>query len=340
VGKYNNGGGNKEAFRWSQEEDIVGLGFLPPPEGLPDSEAKGISADGTVVVGKAKTTNGKEAFIWTLADGMVSLGDLPGGKLDSEARAVSADGSVVVGKATGDDGTGKNQKEAFIWDAVMGMRVLGDLAGGKYEAEAKAVSANGLVVVGKSASGFGKEAFIWTEADGMVGLGALAVGPNFDSDAMGISADGTTVVGKSKNADANKEAFIWDATNGMQGLGALDADNFDSEAKFVSADGSIVVGKSTNAAGDKEVFIWDATAGMQSLRQVLIDRGLDLTDWTLDDVSGISTDGRNVYGIGTHAGIKEFWTASLPEPSTGLLVTMGLGVLAIARRRQLRSSTH
>ena len=124
----------------------------------------------------------------------------------------------------------------------------------------------------------------------------------------------------------------------MLGLGALDATNFDSEAKFVSGDGSIVVGKSTNATGQTEVFIWDATNGMLSLRQVLIDRGLDLTGWSLDDVGGISTDGHTIFGVGTHNGVKEIWSAIVPEPSTGLLVTMGLVLFAAARRHQLRTS--
>ena len=53
-----------------------GLGFL---SGILNSEARAVSADGTVVVGMSNVNSGLEAFRWTLASGMVGLGDLPGG---------------------------------------------------------------------------------------------------------------------------------------------------------------------------------------------------------------------------------------------------------------------
>ena len=131
IGQYLNSSDQKEAFYWSALDGIVSLGFLP---GDTNSEAKGVSEDGSVIVGGAKVPGGKEAFIWALVDDMVSIGDIVGGTvggtLDSEARDTSADGSVVVRKAYSD-----LEKEAFIWDPVFGMRVLENLPGGKYEAE-------------------------------------------------------------------------------------------------------------------------------------------------------------------------------------------------------------
>ena len=43
------------------------------------SYVSGVSADGSVVVGYSTSANGREAFRWTEAEGMVGLGDLPGG---------------------------------------------------------------------------------------------------------------------------------------------------------------------------------------------------------------------------------------------------------------------
>src|SRR4051812_29188909 len=81
------------------EMSFRGLGFLA---GNNYSFAYDVSADGTVVVGEAGTTNyGNEAFRWTAANGMVGLGDLPGATFYSVAFGVSADGSVVTGLATG-----------------------------------------------------------------------------------------------------------------------------------------------------------------------------------------------------------------------------------------------
>jgi probable HAF family extracellular repeat protein len=67
------------------------------PEGIFFSNADDVSADGSVLVGRASSASGAEAFRWTSGGGMVGLGDLPGGGFESTAEAVSADGSTVVG---------------------------------------------------------------------------------------------------------------------------------------------------------------------------------------------------------------------------------------------------
>src|SRR5262245_39823194 len=67
---------------------FVPLGELPG--GNYCSTARGVSADGSVVVGYGMTNAGSEAFRWNSHDGMVGLG-FP------DAFAVSADGSTVVG---------------------------------------------------------------------------------------------------------------------------------------------------------------------------------------------------------------------------------------------------
>jgi probable HAF family extracellular repeat protein len=75
---------------------MVGLGDLPG--GNFYSFAMDISADGSVVVGGSESGAGSEVFRWTNAEGMVGLGNLPGGD-NSYALGVSGDGSVVVGSA-------------------------------------------------------------------------------------------------------------------------------------------------------------------------------------------------------------------------------------------------
>ena len=78
---------------------FTGLGDLPG--GSFFSTAQDVSADGLVVVGfsssdfSAATAAQAEAFRWTADEGMVGLGDLPGGGNGSEAADVSADGSVI-----------------------------------------------------------------------------------------------------------------------------------------------------------------------------------------------------------------------------------------------------
>ena len=77
--------------------DFTGVGDLSG--GVEFSEALGVSANGKVVVGRSKSTNGTEAFAYMYLDNtMTDLGDLPGGSFGSEAYAASRDGSVIVGK--------------------------------------------------------------------------------------------------------------------------------------------------------------------------------------------------------------------------------------------------
>jgi probable HAF family extracellular repeat protein len=137
-----------------------------------------------------------EAFRWTQATGMVSIGNLGG---YAEARAVNADGSVVVGKSyLSDDDS--SDRVAFRWTQGTGMVNLGTLGG--YYAEARAVSANGAVVVGDSiTSDFSQSAFRWTQATGMRNLNTLLADAGVDMTgirlffAAGISADGQFIAG-------------------------------------------------------------------------------------------------------------------------------------------------
>jgi probable HAF family extracellular repeat protein len=67
---------------------------------------------------------------------------------------------------------------------------LGDLPGGKFQSDATAVSADGTVAVGRSASAAGDEGFRWKSGDNsMVGLGDLP-GGHYASTATGVSSDG------------------------------------------------------------------------------------------------------------------------------------------------------
>ena len=263
-----------------------GLGDLPG--GSFESQAFGVSADGSVVVGWSRSDPNIEAFRWTSGGGMVGLGDLPGGAVFTQAFGVSADGSVVVGVGSSASGS-----EAFRWTSEGGMVGLGDLPGGFFNdinGMAHGVSADGSVVVGSGtsdAAGFSTEAFRWTAGGGMVGLGDLP-GGIFSSVARGVSADGSVVVGAS-----GTEAFRWTSAGGMVGLGDLPGGIFRSDARGVSADGSVVVGVGRPASG-QEAFRWTAGGGMVGLG--------DLPGGSFDsEAFGVSADGSVVVGRGSSA---------------------------------------
>lgn len=142
------------------------------------------------------------------------------------------------------------------------------------------VSADGSVVVGYSGSGLAaSEAFRWTEADGMIGLGDLTLvwepndvnDPNsiiwhaYYSTATDVSEDGSVVVGMGHTA-LGPEAFRWmipesgdpndfDDPKYMIGLGELSGGEYLSCPYGVSDDGFVIVGMSRTASGT-EAFMW------------------------------------------------------------------------------------
>jgi probable HAF family extracellular repeat protein len=112
---------NTEGFRWTAAEGMTGLGDLGGQLPFPVSEAYGISADGSVIVGGARDGAGQDqAFRWTAGGGMEGIGILAGEPFTAAGDS-SADGSVVVGIARGFF-TGRDS--AFIWTRVGGMRSL------------------------------------------------------------------------------------------------------------------------------------------------------------------------------------------------------------------------
>ena len=83
------------------------------------------------------------------------------------------------------------------------------------------MSGDGSVVVGYGNSSHASaEAFRWTQAGGMVGLGFQ---PGWTrSQAYGVSADGSTVIGYGSSAGTSRnEAFRWTQAGGMESLGFI-----------------------------------------------------------------------------------------------------------------------
>jgi len=242
---------HEQAFRWTASEGMSALGWLSSRDD--QIYAGGTSGDGSVVVGHS----GLRAFRWTQDSGMIGLGMLPGDHY-SYAIAVSADGVVIVGTSHRRVSSEPYhvQSTAFVWTAEEDMASLGRLPGTDYS-KATAVSADASVVVGCS----GHQAFRWTVAGGMVGLGDLA-GGGFYSHARDVSADGSLVVGQSESV-LGSEAFVWEQTQGMRSLKhvlehdcGLDLTGWQlSNASGVSADGRVIVGAGTGPDGQFQAWV-------------------------------------------------------------------------------------
>ena len=78
------------------------------------------------------------------------------------------------------------------------------------------ISADGATVSGDSDSAAGVEAYVWSEATGMVGIGELP-GGGFYSSTHGLSQDGLTAHGE-RHSTNGFEAFVWTASGGIRRL--------------------------------------------------------------------------------------------------------------------------
>jgi uncharacterized membrane protein len=200
---------------------------------------------------------------------------------------------------------------------------------------AEGLSADGLTIIGTQHHTTAPQAFRWTEAGGMIGIGDLPGGP-FESHARALSSDGSDIVGSGFSA-SGKEAFLWTGATGLFGLGDLPGGAFESLAWDISGDGSLVVGTGHSDLG-YEAFIWDRSNGIRNLREVLVSEyGLDLDGWTLLSARGISADGGTIVGEGRNpSGQSESWRVSgIPEPSATVLV-LSSGIVLIGGRSHRR----
>jgi len=272
VGRSGSAPGTTFAVRWIAGE-ATALGFLPtdPGDAL-QSYTAAVSGDGSVVVGGSSSGSSSEAYRWTSAGGMIGLGYLPGA-IQSAAADVSADGSIVVGSSQfPEPDINPVFVEPFRWSAGTGMVGIGQLSGANVSS-ASGVSADGSVVVGQSAffdfSAGGLEwnrAFRWSEATGMLDLGALP--GDVYSAASATSADGSVIVGfssSSSSGNAQRRAFIWDTAHGMRSLSDVLVDEYGLDltgwtldsATAITQDGSSIVGYGVNPSGQREA--WMAT---------------------------------------------------------------------------------
>lgn len=185
---------------------------------------------------------------------------------------------------------------------------LGELPGGLFESGAQGVSADGSVITGYSATyeaSFygGWQAFRWTAATGMVGIGELPGGGD-SSFGAAISADGNTIAGGSNSGAFVPEGFRWTTSGGIQAIGDLPGGFFSSAAWGISADGNVLAcgGRSENGS---EGFYWTPSTGPVGIG--------DLPGGIFDSQAiAVSSDGSILAGRATSGnGTEAFrWTSS------------------------------
>ena len=245
--------------------EFIPLGFLPGSDNR--SSARGVSDNGSVVVGRLGFVGSNGMFRWTESTGMVRVEPLPDhdSTLNHSGDSISGDGSTIVGFS--------ERHDPFVYvpfrhSLAEGTRELNI----EYQGRAYDASNDGSVVVGTaSVPAFNPnplEAFRWTQEEGAVLLGRTG-GPR-GSVATDVSADGSTVVGYLMTNVANSaaEIFVWTEQEGMTRTG-IRADETSADSTSVSADGSTIVGgrytDSNAIGGNMEAFFWTEASDIVGL---------------------------------------------------------------------------
>jgi probable HAF family extracellular repeat protein len=324
------GGARVEAYAQS----LLWLGALDGRA----SEARGVSADGTVVVGIHYNQNDNpRAFRWTRTGGMELLPNLGG--LTSAAHAVSADGVLTVGCADDErgypraalwveDGGGflatpfpifseayaidpdathfagyaynrSYTQAACLWDGGI-YQDLGALPGSAWS-EARGLSENGQVAVGFSSVGNDRKPVRWVN-----GVIEPLSYPQLRSGwAAGVSADGRAIAGTVQTLWGETFAVRW--VDGIpQTLGRLPDYSF---VGGISADGQTVVGE-----GGFRAFRWTPTRGLEDLNRAF--RQL-VGNSVLEYAYAVSPDGRYIVGQGRDAESGQYLAYLLDTWRTG-----------------------
>ena len=177
------------------------------------------------------------------------------------------------------------------------------------------VSPDGNTIVGRSLSDStngNPQAFYWTEAGGMVGLGYLPGGTN-NSAAEDASQNAAYITGHGFDANGNPIAFRWHESSGITALGTLSGGDR-SSGKAISDNGQIIAGNGSSANGN-EGWHWDAnTNSMTAIGDLPGDPFYSVAE-------ALSGDGTTIVGYGRES---FFGTRAIRWSQGSGIVNMGV----------------
>ncbi|QDT70964.1 hypothetical protein I41_01190 [Lacipirellula limnantheis] len=323
-------GANVFAFRWTQATGMTSLGS--GPGGSLPALASAISGDGQTIIGELSSN---KPFKWTQIGGVAEISPrfyptaatsfngsiITGGN----GRDLSWDGSVVAGIEFNEGYIEKNGVRTWI----------GDLPGSDYRSAAQAISPDGTMVVGGSATllNVGDSqietdlAIYWTENTGLV---PLRDWPN--ASAYDVSETKLAIVGSGSPAFGTSwTAFRWTPVSGMRsipellleaGINVTSLGWSDMDAKAVSANGRVIVG-SGKKAGVQQAWLaeldipgdFDADGDSDGNDFLVWQRGLGATH----DRADLDHWQANYAFIRSLTSPPSANSLSVPEPSSGMI---------------------
>ncbi len=228
-----------------------------------DQFAQGVSANGTVIVGKAGG-----AYVWTKSKGLRMIGDS-----STYAYAISENGRAVACQVEG-----KNERKGFLWSAS-GSVNLNLFA-------PTCISGDGKVAAGIRIDHGVVKAFHFHHKISE----ELPLPKEFtDSAAFATNCDGSRIVGNAFNTTGTF-AVLWNHGKFVK------LDNLaqqEAVAKSITRDGTYIGGY----AGS-EAVIWKPDGRALSLEMLLKHSGTNTSGWKFESINGISRVGKSVFLAG------------------------------------------
>ncbi|HEY8946652.1 MAG TPA: hypothetical protein VIM73_20510, partial [Polyangiaceae bacterium] len=250
-----------EGIVWTAEMGTTALGGLPGVIQRPFwllSSAHAVSADGSVVVGAARSSQDIiMPFRWTRADGMEPLAE------SGTAEAVSADGSVVVGSVSTD-----GMKQAlFRWTRERGAVTIIEPLPGDDVTRVLALSDDGGTVLGLSELSDERQSrlVVWTEGSGVRAIENVPGYPRCIAEFAEFDpTHGIVAAGWCSN-EVDYEPFLWAGQDALVALGPADAlDGYVRHGSVaVTADGSVAVGVASGPDNAVRGYRWTEGEGFE-----------------------------------------------------------------------------
>jgi uncharacterized membrane protein len=305
----------------------------------------GIRFDGGTIVGYQSTNNsfGGRATFW-VDPATPQLNGVP----TSVMWSCADNGSTIVGYENTTGNADGYRAQVWAWSSGQSSYAQSELPSLRSSVNsigsvARSVSANGSVAVGQSwpsTTTVGSPPTGWQACYWRAGTSGYSVNPlgylsgNTTADSVAVSADGRFAVGYSGNGGVNTQACYWDlSSTGVPAAGTLSlAPGSTRVARAIGSrvaapsgiENYIIGGSYEPSPGNVAAFIWEnqSTQGaidnvkFRDLKTYLSGLGVNLTGWTLTEVTGISRNGRVLVGNGRRdlggTTVDEGWIVTLP----------------------------